>query len=363
MKDPFSHIPDIMQQGKAVALARIIRQVGSAPRSIGTRCLVLEDGSLVGTIGGGRLEHEVLGGAREALRSRRSLVLHFELTGKDVAETAMLCGGIVDVFIEPLIPGDAQALEVFTAVRGLVSEGKKGALLTLVQDGVEAHRGLPRLLLQEDSLSVGSIEGFPEDIQRNLEGLLAAGRPRLLEGKAKETPVFLHPIRPEEVLYLFGAGHISTFVAPLAKMVGFRVAVIDDRAEFANRGRFPNADEILVTSIPEALEKIPWTYSSYVVIVTRGHIHDHAALRGALQRDVAYIGMIGSKRKRNLIYESLLQEGVPEEKIRTVHSPIGLAIGAESPEEIAVSIVGELIKVRAEGERHESPLMGPSTAV
>lgn len=351
MKDPFSQITDLLQQGRGVALARIIRQVGSAPRSIGTRCLVLDDGSLVGTIGGGRLEHEVLGGAREALRSQRSLILHFQLTGKDVAETEMLCGGIVDVFIEPLMPEDAEAQEVFTAVRRLISEGKSGALLTRIQDGIQVQQGIPRLLLQEGAPTVGSIEGFPEAIQGDLEGLLTARRPRLLEGKAQEAPVFLHPIRPEEVLYLFGAGHISTFVAPLAKMVGFRVAVIDDRADFANSERFPHADAILVTSIPEAFEQIPWTSSSYVAIATRGHIHDHAALRGALQRDTAYIGMIGSKRKRNLIYEALLREGIPEEKIRKVHSPIGLAIGAESPEEIAVSIVAELIKVRAERER------------
>lgn len=352
MKDPFSQITDLLLQGRSVALARIIRQLGSAPRSIGTRCLVLDDGSLVGTIGGGRLEHEVLGGAREALRSQRSQILHFELTGKDVAETEMLCGGVVDVFIEPLVPEDAKAQEVFTAVRRLISDGKNGALLTRIQDGIQVQQGIPRLLLQEGAPPVGSIRGFPEAIQGDLEGLLAARRPRLLEGKAQEAPVFLDPIRPEEVLYLFGAGHISTFVAPLAKMVGFRVAVIDDRAEFANRERFPHADEIMVTSIPEAFEQIPWTSSSsYVAIATRGHIHDHAALRGALQRDAAYIGMIGSKRKRNLIYESLLQEGVPEEKIRAVHSPIGLDIGAESPEEIAISIVAELIKVRAEREK------------
>ncbi len=351
MKDPFSQIQDLMHQGKGVALARIIRQVGSAPRSIGTRCLVLDDGSLVGTIGGGRLEHEVLRGAREALSSQRSRILHFELTGRDVAETEMLCGGIVDVFIEPLIPGDAEAQEVFAAVRRLISEGRHGALLTRIQDGVSAQQGLPRLLLQEGASMVGSTEGFPQEIQGDLEGLLAARRPRLLEGKGQGASVFLQPIRPEDVLYLFGAGHISTFVAPLAKMVGFRVAVIDDREEFANRERFPNADEILVSSIPEAFEQIPCTPSSYFAIATRGHVHDHAALRGALQRDAAYVGMIGSKRKRDLIYESLLREGVPEEEIRKVHSPIGLPIGAESPEEIAVSIVAELIKVRAEKER------------
>jgi xanthine dehydrogenase accessory factor len=350
MKDPLLQIPDLMKRGKTAALARIIRQVGSAPRSVGTRCLILDDGSLVGTIGGGRLEHEVLLGAKEALKSRRSMLLHFELTGKDVAETEMLCGGIVDVFIEPLAPEDEAARDFFGSVQRLASEGRKGALLTLIQDGLELTQGPPRLLVREDAPPVGDARGFPQRIRREAEGFLKARRPELLEGDGQGPPVFLEPIRPDDVLYLFGAGHISTFVAPLAKMAGFRVVVIDDREEFANRQRFPNADEILVSSIPEAFEKILLTPSSYLAIVTRGHIHDHAALKAALQRDAAYIGMIGSKRKRDLIYKSLMKEGFAKERIRAVHSPIGLDIGAETPEEIAISIVAELIKVRAEKE-------------
>ncbi|MBU2578258.1 XdhC family protein, partial [Patescibacteria group bacterium] len=145
---------------------------------------------------------------------------------------------------------------------------------------------------------------------------------------------------------IFGAGHISTFLSPLAKRVGFSVVVIDDRGEFANTERFPDADEIMVEPLSQSFDRIAVTPSSYIAIITRGHIHDHAVLKEALKQKPAYIGMIGSKRKREIIYQALIKEGTPKETLQKVHSPIGLAIGAETPEEIAVSIVAELIQER-----------------
>jgi xanthine dehydrogenase accessory factor len=161
--------------------------------------------------------------------------------------------------------------------------------------------------------------------------------------------LFVEPLKPEPVLFLFGAGHISIFLAPLARMVGFRVVVIDDREEFANRERFPQADEIVVCAFTEAFKRIQTDRSAFIAIITRGHIHDHAVLRAALQRPSAYIGMVGSLRKRNMIYQSLVEEGISPERLAEVHSPIGLDIGAETPEEIAISIVAELIRVRTGG--------------
>jgi xanthine dehydrogenase accessory factor len=136
-------------------------------------------------------------------------------------------------------------------------------------------------------------------------------------------------------------------------MVGFRLAVIDDRAEFATRERFPTADEVLVLPFDKVFDHLRVTPDSYLVIVTRGHLSDRTVLRSALTTNPAYIGMIGSKRKREAIYRSLLDEGVPRERLEAVHSPIGLVIGAETPEEIAVSIVGELIKTSADPSRSE----------
>jgi xanthine dehydrogenase accessory factor len=356
MKDPFLEIPGVLGQGKKAVLARIIRQLGSAPRSVGTRCLVLEDGSLMGTIGGGLLEHQVHEEAKHILRDGKSHLLHFQLTGADAAKTAeMLCGGIVDVYLEPLFPQNARVREIYGTVKDLTLKGRGGALLTLVSQGIPHDNEECRTLMGEDGLFMGSISGIERIPQGKMGELLRTRKPGLVALEDQGPLLFLDPLWPQDVLYLFGAGHISTFVASLARMVDFRVAVIDDRDEFANRERFPDADEILVLPFSEAFDHIPVSTSAYLAIVTRGHIHDRTVLQAALQRETVFVGMIGSKRKRDLVYKALLEDGVPKERLAQVHSPIGLDIGAETPEEIAVSIVAELIKVRAETKRQPGP--------
>ena len=194
---------------------------------------------------------------------------------------------------------------------------------------------------------MGEIGEFSKEDKRQFEKFLEIKTPKLMEiGKGKES-VFIDPLMPFDILYLFGAGHVSTFVASLASMVGFRVLVIDDRKEFASKERFKEADKLIVLPFSEVFEKINISSSSYIAIITRGHIHDLNVLREALKRSDGYIGMIGSKRKREKIYQALMDEGVSDEKLKQVYSPIGMDIDAETPEEIAVSIVAELIRVRA----------------
>jgi xanthine dehydrogenase accessory factor len=165
--------------------------------------------------------------------------------------------------------------------------------------------------------------------------------------------LFVEPLRPAEVLLLFGGGHISTCLVPLAKGVGFRVTVVDDREEFSSPQRFPDADQTLALPFEEAFERLSVTPDTYIAIITRGHIYDLEVLRWALSQRPAYIGMIGSRRKRDMVFAKLREEGASEERLREVHAPIGLAIGAETPEEIAVSIVAELIQERASRRRTE----------
>ena len=162
--------------------------------------------------------------------------------------------------------------------------------------------------------------------------------------------VVIDPLRKEETVYLFGAGHVAQPTARLAAFVGFRVRVVDDRAEFANADRFPEAEEVRVaTDFDSALKGIAVDRSGFIVIVTRGHLHDKTVLMQALRTEAAYIGMIGSRRKRDHIFNALLKQGFTENDLKRVHSPIGLDIGAETPEEIALSIVAELVKARAQG--------------
>jgi len=347
MENPFEDVSKLLQEGKRVILARIIRQVGSSPRAVGTKCIVSEDGYIKGTIGGGLLEHQVMERAKESLKEEKSSIMHFQLTGDEVAKTDMLCGGVVDVYLEPVFPGNIAAGEIFKRISNFIKEGRKGVILTLVSNGIRPEDETCRLLIEEDGTLIGDIKTFSEDSKQKLAKFIELKTPKLTEIEKGKEPVFIEPIRPYDVLYLFGAGHVSIFVASLASMVGFRVIVVDDRKEFANKERFPEADELIVLPFSDVFEKINISSSSYIAIITRGHIHDLNVLREALKSSGGYIGMIGSKRKREKIYQALMEEGVSGERLKQVHSPIGMDIGAETPEEIAVSVVAELIRVRA----------------
>ncbi len=347
MENPFKDISQLLDEGQKVVLARIIKQVGSSPRSIGTKFIVLEDGFVKGTIGGGLFEHRTIERAKESLKENKSGIMHFQMTGDEVSKTDMLCGGVVDVYLEPVFPGKTTARDIFTRISNLIDEDRKGVLVTLISDGIRPEDEKCRLLIEEDGSTMGEIRAISTEDKRQFEKILEIKTPKLIEIEKGKESVFVEPVRPYDVLYLFGAGHVSTFVASLASMVGFRVVVIDDRKEFANKERFNTADELIVLPFPDVFEKLNITSSSYIAIITRGHIQDLNVLRETLKRSDGYIGMIGSRRKREKIYQALMKEGVSEERLKKVHSPIGLDIGAETPEEIAVSIVAELIRVRA----------------
>jgi len=364
MIDIYTELYRALAAGQPCVLARIIRQAGSAPRAVGTGFLIKADGTHRGTIGGGMLEHEVLRKAREVLAGGRPAVLEVRMSGQDVAAGEMLCGGNVDVLLEPVFPEDDPARSVFQEIARMAAQGRRGALVTVVAEGGgEVERAI---VTAEGAIAGGASElcGLPGvDLKR--WGAARGSALETLPQDATRRVVFVEPLEPDAELLLFGAGHISRFVAPLARTVGFRLCVIDDRAEFASPERFPTADRLLVCPVTEAFEQAAVTPASYIVIVTRGHLHDRAALQAALQTRPAYIGMIGSRRKRDLIYAALLQDGAAAEDLGRVHCPIGIDIGAETPEEIAVSIVAELIQVRARRrgrsgvERSSSPAAMP----
>ena len=346
MSNLFSQISDLLSSGRTVALCRIIRQTGSAPRATGVNCLVLDDGSLRGTIGGGRLEFEVTTKAKNNFAARTSFLQHFELTGAEVAQTEkMICGGVVDVYTEYFTPDNEAARSSFHEISSRLREGKRGVLMTRVAAGQAGNTNTP-VLLDEGGGVTGVMPGLVLDAEEKAR-LLGAGT-AVLSDFAGAGQLFVEPVTPDDVLYLFGAGHISTCLAPLAKMVGFTVVVIDDREEFCNRDRFPQADELLVVPFTGVFDRIAVASSSYLAILTRGHIFDLTVLRDALPYSPAYVGMIGSRRKIDMLYRSLLEEGVSPARIQQVHAPIGIPIGAESPEEIAICIAAELIKIRAE---------------
>lgn len=258
MQDLYEEIVRIRAEGKRGVLATVVRTEGSTPREVGAKMLVHEDGSISGTIGGGRLEAEVIKEALETLDAGTPRAVRHDLAGPQASEAGMICGGALEIYLEPILLG-------------------------------------PKV-------------------------------------------------------FLFGGGHVSLPLARLSKMAGFRVAVIDDRPEFASRERFPEAEEVIAEKFSSALKKLKTQRESYLVILTRGHGYDQEVLEWALGTEACYIGMIGSRKKVETIFGNLKKKGVSAEKLNSVHAPIGLDIGGKTPEEIAVSIVAEMIQERRKGK-------------
>jgi xanthine dehydrogenase accessory factor len=253
-QDVFAALAQALEAGEETALVTIVSSNGSTPQRVGAKMLVYADGRTVGTIGGGCYENDAFGRAREAIASRRPLTVRYELNDDFAQETGLVCGGQMEVFIEP-------------------------------------------------------VEASP-------------------------------------ALFVFGAGHVGYFVARMAHEVGFRVHVVDDREKFANSERFGPDIEVAVEDIPAwlAAKRLPAT--AYAVIVTRGHRHDLDALRALTASPLRYLGLIGSKAKVKRIFDALLEEGTDRDRLQHIYAPIGLDIGAITPQEIAVSIVAELVAVK-----------------
>ena len=252
--DIYEEIVRLRREGRRGALATIVNVQGSIPSFATAKMLVRDDGSIVGTIGGGCVEAEVWQNAREVIQEQKPRTLSFNLNHNPGYDTGLICGGTLQIFVEPVLPA--------------------------------------------------------------------------------------------AMLYIFGAGHVGLNVYRVARIAGFEVVVVDDREAFANRERFPEAHEIHAEQMDTLLKQLTPPATAFIVIVTRGHRDDMRVLHWAVDTPAQYIGMIGSKRKVVTIYRELQKQGVPAEKFDRVHAPIGLSIGATNPEEIAVSIVGELIAFR-----------------
>jgi xanthine dehydrogenase accessory factor len=253
MLEIYQELVKVITKGEKAVMATIIESHGSAPRKAGAKMLIKEDGSFIGTIGGGGTEHQIRQKVAEVMKSGQPQIVRFDLSGKDKA-IEMICGGQMQVFLEPILP--------------------------------------------------------------------------------------------PAMIYLFGAGHTSQATAEMGKKLGFRITVIDPRPEYNNRERFPNADSLIVEEYDNAFSKLNVDENSYIVIYTIGHVVDEKCLEFAVTTPAKYIGMIGSAKKAREVKQRLLQQGVPQQQLDRVYSPIGMEIGAETPEEIAISILAEIIKVK-----------------
>lgn len=356
MDEIYTAIGELIENGRSGVVATIIRQAGPSPRGIGAKCLIRDDGSFVGSVGGGFLEAQTIHKAQEVFETGLPTALYFSLEGKDVAATDMLCGGRVELLLEPVTAGDRACAELFQRIKTDLGQGKGGLLITLTDPKRWEQGTTPKLFLRQDGEMVGSLPHGRQIMDTLLRDHGRMVRARSLSVAAmtddagSPVEVLMEPVAARTLLYVFGGGHVSRQIVPLAAKVGFHVVVIDDREEFADPGRFPEATQVRCIPFEGVMERIPINDVSFLVIVTRGHMGDKSVLAQALTTDAGYIGMIGSRQKRELIYQALCGEGFTQADLARVHSPIGIPIGAETPEEIAVSIVAELIQARAQRE-------------
>jgi xanthine dehydrogenase accessory factor len=259
MADLYEEIVKLRKAGSQGALATIVRHLGSTPRKDNAKMLIRDDGTTLGSVGGGCVEAEIWSKAQEVIRTGRAALLSYTMTEEDAESDGLICGGTVEIFVEPIL-ADPQ-------------------------------------------------------------------------------------------LIIMGAGHLGQAIARLAGPLGFEVTVLDDRDNFASPERFPDVENIIVDSFESGLGQICVQKGSFILVVTRGHSHDQVATETAIQTTARYVGLVGSRRKIKIIVENLLKKGIPPESFQKLYAPIGIDIGSETPEEIAVSVMAELIALRK--DRHQ----------
>lgn len=360
-KEEYQGLKKVLDQNLEAALITVTSVLGSTPRKPGAKMLVFADGTTVGTIGGGCGEAE---GRREALNviAAHTPKIHYLNMTADIAqEEGMVCGGIMGLFIDYL--GSQSPIEQTALIDDYISaiEETENPVLVTVIEATEERLVGKKLFFKNNGDVVGDL-GLEELSRVALENAKIGGKqcqPLLVSLDSEFEPcdtsvtkaTFRFMVEPTTTivqLLILGAGHIALPLATMAKIVGYEVTVVDDRPSFANANRFPTADRIICDDFERALDGIIINPQTVVVIITRGHRYDKICLRKVIHQPASYIGMIGSRKRVKALFAELEEEGVPSELLQKLYSPIGLKIGAETPEEIAVSILSELIKVQRE---------------
>ncbi len=357
-----------LERDKPFALATVVNVRGSTPREVGAKMIVRDDGQF-GTIGGGCGEAEVFRKARVLLEDGGDArIAEVDLTGDFDQQQIGTCGGIMDVFIDLWRP--RADLEVARRLAEAADHNRPAALLTVVDPGTSNGNTakVGERTVVDISRRAAPLDGFAglgaeaaqqlsEHTADAVAALFEVGADGAVRPAARVEPsgaprVFLDPITGAQRLIVVGAGHIAQPLAQLGSMLGFHVTVIDDRAAFANRERFPTADQIIVRPFTAAIEALELDRHCYLLSVTRGHAFDEEALLAALRkRNGAFIGMIGSRRRVRATLERIAEAGIPASELNEVHAPLGVDLGAETPAEIAVSIIAEIIRERRMGAR------------
>ncbi len=351
MQDVFDEAVNQLQANEPVVVATVIRTKGSTPQKTGAKLLVRKDGSGVGTLGGGCVEGDIWFAANELLK-RGGPAEHrdYELNEDLAAEDGLICGGTMYFLIDPIYTPE-EYLDYATEIKNAYEGGSPVALANLIfpGDGQSSKIGA-KLFVRENGTTFGTLGSEDLDGQaiKKAHELMVHGKNEYVTTDTG-AEFFIEAYTTPPQLVLCGGGHVSRAIAPLAKNLGFRIFVTDDREEFANKERFPEADLTVVKKPEEAIPELPINPNTFIIVATRGHRYDNVALAAAARTPASYVGLLGSKRKVILIYEDLLKMGISRERLEEIRAPIGLDIHARTPEEIAVSIIAEILMFRLGG--------------
>ena len=337
-----AHLAQLKSQ-ESVALASLVESSGSIPMSDRAKMLVDGRGRVIGTIGGGCLEAEIVTVGRDVLDSGSPQMTHYTMTESQAGEHGLNCGGTVAIYTER-ISADTADREIFAAVCAARALRLATVVVTRLNSGAQAQRWL----LREDGQTVGPGLGSDHiEARARQEAASMFGRElaRLVDVE-EGGRLFLEPFSPPPVLYVFGGGHVGAQICRAASAIGFLVTVVDDRPMFAEATRHPEASDCRVEEMDRVFDRLTVDGQTYIVAATRGHEHDEIIVEQAIRTPACYIGMLGSERKKLILWKRIVERGGDADRLATVSAPIGLNLGADTPEEIAVSVVAELIQSR-----------------
>lgn len=357
MKNIYVHLSDMLKKKEPLVLATIIETKGSSPQVPGASAIFSTEGLLAGTLGGGPLEFSAQKKALQIIKKGDSLFFGFDLKGDISSWEDPICGGEVKILMNS---SPEKSEKVFHSLSQSFAQREPGILMSSINKISKNNVSLTRYWIEKKEISKSSPEIHHSLLRGDMNKSLLENKPHLLKTREKIFPeqegeilLFLEPLFPFPQLAIAGAGHIGQAVAHLGSLLQFEVTVIDDRPEFANKERIPDADHLIVDEIGKAIRNFPISDDTYLVIVTPGHQHDAEALLECIHSNAAYIGMIGSRRKIKLMREKFLEESwaTPQEFDR-VHAPIGIEIQSKTVEEIAISIAAQLVFIRNQNQKN-----------
>lgn len=332
----FEKLRNRLQPEQSFVLVSVVDSAGSTPRGSGAKMAVFADGSYMGTIGGGSVEYLSIRQALKVLEEKRSLTKGFLLTKNQKADIGMICGGNVEVFFQYVDEQDGSYLQMIDYMITLYEKDVDAWLVTVIGDDMVCETGV-------------------YDKQSGLRFMKAVSEEQIipyLKNKSVCTDTtprcFVEPLIQSGCVYVFGGGHVAQELVPVIAHVGFRVVVYEDRENFARPELFRGVHHTILGSFETLSEHITMRENDYAVIMTRGHQSDYEVMRQVLRTQAAYIGVIGSRQKIAATTKRLLEDGISEQDIARLHTPIGLPIKGETPAEIAISIAAEMILFRAE---------------